>query len=279
MALRALWRLFGLFNIVKKISISIVTYNSEHIIGACLASLAAHFEHRGYEKTIQLIDNQSQDGTVAILRHFAEQNPQFQVIQNACNAGFGRGHNVAIGQADSDYHIICNPDIVINGQTITALADYMGQHPDIAILCPRLTNADGSLQPNNHKLPTLLDLVLRRIAPAWLQRRLQQRMDAYIMLDVGYENICDVPFVSGAFMFCRTAVLKQVGGFDGRYFLYFEDADLCRKIHGAGYRTVYYPDASVVHLWERAAHKSWRMAWVMSVSALKYFNKWGYRLY
>lgn len=267
---------------MNKISIVIVTHNNAGIINNCLASLLSAIAKSDFAADLLVIDNQSQDATLATLQNYAR-NSQYsiRVIENTVNSGFGAGHNLAISQVDSQYHIICNPDIVIPDDTevINQLAGYMEQHPDIGILCPKLINSDGSLQANNHRHPTVLDLALRRLAPAWLKKRLQKRMDAYLMLDVGYEAVCDVPFVSGAFMFCRTDVLKQVGGFDERYFLYFEDADLCRKIHAAGYRTVYYPEASVIHQWERAAYKNWRMTWVMLVSAIKYFNKWGYRFY
>ena len=70
------------------------------------------------------------------------------------------------------------------------------------------------------------------------------------MRDIGYDKSYDVPFVSGAFMFCRTHVLKEIGGFDERFFLYFEDADLSRRVQNHGYRTVYFPDVSVIHLWD-----------------------------
>jgi len=264
---------------VKKISIAIVTYNSEKVIRECIASLLAQIINTAYEMTVLVIDNKSQDATVDIVQGYAGENNTIKLIQNVTNFGFGTAHNIAINQVDSGYHIICNPDITVNDEIINVLVDYMERNPDIAILCPRLINPDGSLQANNHRNPTILDLALRRLAPAWLKKIAKHRMEAYIMLDAGYENICDVPFVSGAFMFCRTDALKKVAGFDERYFLYFEDADLCRKMHKAGYRTVYYPYAGVIHQWERAAYKSLRMSWVMVVSAIKYFNKWGYRLY
>ena len=264
---------------VKKISISIVTYNSEKVISECVESLLTPINKAVYEIMILIIDNQSQDSTVEIVRNYVSKNDTIKWIQNVINLGFGSAHNIAINQADSEFHIICNPDIVISNETIKTLADYMDQHPDIGILCPKLINADGSLQANNHRNPTLLDLALRRLVPKCLQKIFKRRMDAYIMLDVGYEMVCEVPFVSGAFMFCRTEVLKKVGGFDERFFLYFEDADLARSVQKLGYRTVYYPGASVIHHWERAAHKSWRVALILLSSAIKYFNKWGYQLY
>lgn len=259
---------------VKKTSLSIVTYNNNKVIDACIQSLLTYTD----KTTLIIVDNKSKDNTLNILRSYAENN-RIKLIQNQVNIGFGSAHNMAINKVDSDYHILCNPDIVINSQTINALTDYMNLHADIGILCPKLLNTDGSLQPNNHQYPTVLDLALRRLAPRWLQKHFKTRMDAYLMLNVGYEAVYDVPFLSGAFMFCRTQALTKVSGFDERYFLYFEDADLCRKMHQAGYRTVYYPNASVTHHWERAAYKNWRIAATMVISALKYFSKWGYRFY
>ncbi|WP_157046224.1 glycosyltransferase family 2 protein [Geotalea uraniireducens] len=101
--------------------------------------------------------------------------------------------------------------------------------------------------------------------------------DRYEMKDIGYEDICDVEFMSGSFMFCRTDALTAVGGFDDRYFMYLEDADLSRKIQQAGYRTVYFPTAKVTHLWERASYKSLQMTWIHIRSAIAYFNKWGWK--
>jgi hypothetical protein len=107
----------------------------------------------------------------------------------------------------------------------------------------------------------------------------RERLDSYEMRDVGYEAVCDVPFMTGAFMCCRTDVLKAIGGFDERFFLYFEDADLSRRVQQFGFRTAYFPEACVTHAWERMAHRNWRMAWVFSISAWRYFRKWGLRLW
>ena len=98
------------------------------------------------------------------------------------------------------------------------------------------------------------------------------------MADLGYEACYDVPFASGSFMVCRTAALRAVGGFDERNFLYFEDADLSRSLQNAGWRTVYFPGATVVHGWQRVSHNSLRMALILIRSGIRYFNKWGWKI-
>jgi GT2 family glycosyltransferase len=177
----------------------------------------------------------------------------------------------------SDYHVVCNPDIRFHGDIFTPLARFMEAHPEVGICCPKFLNPDGTLQPLNRRLPTVLDLLLRRLLPKPLEPVFQRRLEAYDMRDVGYDHACDVPFVSGALMFCRTRVLTKVGGFDPRFFLYFEDADLTRRVNLEGYRTVFFPEATVTHAWTRLAHKSVHGSRLFVTSALRYFRKWGLR--
>jgi GT2 family glycosyltransferase len=99
------------------------------------------------------------------------------------------------------------------------------------------------------------------------------------MKDKGYDSMYDVESMTGAFMFCRMDILRKLGGFDPRYFMYFEDFDLSRKFQLLGYRTVYYPRATVTHLWERAAHKKLRITFVFIVNMFRYFNKWGWKFF
>ena len=195
------------------------------------------------------------------------------------NVGYGRAHNWAIEQAGkSRYHFILNPDILIHEGVIEALMQFMDSNPDVGMVCPKVLNADGSIQYLNKRHTTVYDLFLRRFLPKKIRPFFQKRLDYYEMKDMGYDSVYNVPFVTGAFMFCRTSILKEVGGFDPRYFMYFEDADLSRKFQIKGYRTVYYPHVSVTHLWERASHKSAKMAFVLIANGIRYFNKWGWKI-
>jgi GT2 family glycosyltransferase len=194
------------------------------------------------------------------------------------NVGYGRGHNWAIQHAaNSRYHLILNPDIVIAPGTISQLINFMDKNPDVGMVCPKVLNEDGSIQPLNKRYPTVFDLFARRFLPKTLHGLFEKRLAWYETRDIGYETTHDVEFMTGCFMFCRTSVLKTVNGFDERYFMYFEDCDLGQKMQNAGYRTVYYPLAAVTHLWERASHKSMKMTWVLIENMVRYFNKWGWR--
>jgi hypothetical protein len=262
------------------LSISLVTFNSERTIQKTLDSLLRHLPGPPRPPAvIVVVDNRSTDGTPGVLRAYARRHAHIRLILNPANVGYGRAHNQALQQVSSTYHVICNPDIILSEDILNPLADFMEKSPQVGILCPRFKNTDGSLQPLNRLNPTVLDLFLRRFLPGRLKPFFQDRLDAYEMRDRGYEVSCDVPFMTGAFMFCRTEVLEAVGGFDERFFLYFEDADLSRRVQNHGYRTVYFPGVSVIHAWERLAHKSWGGSWMFMKSAYQYFRRWGVRLW
>ena len=196
------------------------------------------------------------------------------------NLGYGKGHNWAIHHAEeSKYHVILNPDVIIKEGVIEELVQFMDLNQDVGIVCPKILNEDGSVQHLNKRITTVYDLLLRKILPDTFRSHFQKRLDYYEMKDIGYDKSYDVPLVSGAFMLCRTSVLKSVGGFDPRYFMYFEDYDLSRKIQKQKYRTVYYPYVSIIHSWGRASHKSVRMLIIFIINGIRYFNKWGWKLY
>jgi hypothetical protein len=260
------------------LSAAIVTFNSRNTSGRTLDSILAQAEGASPLKLV-VVDNCSTDGTADIVAGYAARYQQISLIRNRHNSGFAKAHNLALARIGSRYHVICNPDIVFSDGALRRLQQFMDEHADIGIVCPRFTYPDGSLQPLNRRYPTICDLFLRRFLPGRLKPVFRKRLAAYEMMDVGYDRDYDVPFLTGALMFCRTDVLKRVGGFDERFFLYFEDADLSRKVQASGLRTVYCHRVSVTHTWERLAHKNWKMAWIFALSAGNYFRKWGWRFW
>lgn len=224
---------------------------------------------------LHVIDNSPTDALKSHLKDLS-----IKYLFNCSNAGYGGGHNKALSKcSESKYHVIINPDIIIAPSAIEALAAFMNANPDIGIACPSVLNPDGTVQYLNKLYPTVFDLFARRFLPKLLLPFFQNRLDRFEMKDVGYDSITDVEFTTGSFMFCRTSVLKQVGGFDPRYFLHLEDCDLGRMVQEAGYRTVFFPQATVTHEWGREPHKNYKMLFVMIVSMFKYFNKWGWKFY
>lgn len=196
------------------------------------------------------------------------------------NLGYGKGHNLALKMSPpSDFHLIINPDIVVDPTVIEHMCTFMENNADIGMLSPLFLNSDGSVQHLNRRNPTVLDLALRRLPGSLLTRRMRQRLRHHEMGDVCSSHAYDAACMSGAFMLCRRDVLEQVGGFDPKYFMYLEDFDLCRLFQNEGYRTVCYPAVSVVHHWGRASSKEIRMTLVHIQSIILFFNKWGWKWY
>jgi GT2 family glycosyltransferase len=260
----------------ESLSVGIVTYNHGRILDATLRTALAHLP-AAMPSHIWVLDNHSSDGSAVVARAVAAADPRVTVIENDRNIGFGSGNNRILQQVDSTYHVLLNPDVTLTSGALDTLVAYLRTAPDVALVCPRVHFEDGRLQSLNRRHPTLVDLFVSRFMPTWPQPWVVRRIQRYRMEDIGYEHTYDVPFVSGAFMCCRTAVLRKIGGFDPRYFLYFEDVDLSRKLQRAGWRTTYCPEAVVTHGWQRASHSSHRHMLHFCLSAMKYFNKWGWQ--
>lgn len=189
------------------------------------------------------------------------------------NLGFGRANNLALSMAESDYHAFVNPDVTFAGDALSALVSFMDAMPDAGMAIPRMLGEDGGLQPVYRREVTVLDALNRTL----LGNRLRRRDRWHTMADADYERPFRVPFGQGSFLFGRTELLKELGGFDDRFFMYLEDADLCRRVNEVS-GLWYCPDATVVHRWERGSHKSARLMCAHLASYAAYFRKWGLRL-
>ncbi len=249
------------------LSLSMVTYNSERWIDGFFNSLKA-LKSTNYH--LYVIDNGSADDTVRLVKKHLGAN--VTLIENKDNLGFGKAHNLILDELTSKYHLIINPDITMNDDVVCRMARYMDDHNDIGILTPKVKFPDGTLQLLPKKNPRLLYLVSRRVNLSCLKK---YRAD-YEMLERGTESAFDIEFCTGAFMFVRTALLKKVGGFDDRYFMYFEDADLTREIRQFA-RAEYNPSFVVFHEWERAGSKSLKFFLIQIYSMIKYMIKWNKR--
>lgn len=222
-------------------------------------------------EVLYVIDNSTNDE----LRDFVKDNDRVNYI-HSLNLGYGSGHNVAIRRAiegGADYHVVLNPDIYWTGDVIGELIRFMDANRDVGQVMPKIIYPDGETQYLCKLLPTPMDLVGRRFVPV---KSYQERHDYnYELHWSGYDRVMEVPSLSGCFMFMRCSVLRKVGGFDERYFMYAEDLDLCRRI-GEVSRTMFYPHVSVVHEYEKGSYKNRKLLKYHITSVVKYFNKWGW---
>lgn len=196
-------------------------------------------------------------------------------IFNNKNLGYGAAHNIALHKTLEQnvlYHLVINPDIQLDYRILDELTDYMDKNPDIGHIMPRVLNPDGTIQYLCKLLPRPSDLLFRRFLPTgWTQKSNEH----FELRKSGYDKIMEVPYLSGCFMLLRTEALKNVGMFDERFFMYPEDIDLTRRIHRK-YKTIFYPNVSVVHHHARASYQNVRLLAVHVWNLVRYFNKWGW---
>ena len=252
---------------------SIVTYNTpttdlEKII-KCFQKIKLNFK-------LWISDNSETDA----LRSFFEKinDDRIEYIFNNANKGFGEGHNRIIKKVAGDpklseFHLAINADIYFKENTIEKIVEYMKEHEEIGQIGPKITDLEGEFSYTCRLFPTPMNLILRRFL---LFKKIVDKMDYdYEMRWANFEEIMEVPILSGCFIFSRTAVLKEIGGFDKRYFMYMEDYDLCRQI-GQKYKVIYYPEVEIFHEHGKASYKSKKLMMFHIKSAIKYFNKWGW---
>ncbi len=198
-----------------------------------------------------------------------------EYIFNDKNLGYGAGHNIAIRESIYDnipFHLVINPDILLNAQDIDTMYQFILQNSEIGCLMPKVLYPNGELQYLCKLLPTPMDVFGRRFLP---KRWIRKRNEKYEMRSSGYDEMMNVPYLSGCFMLLRTQAVQKVRLFDERFFMYPEDMDLTRRIH-RDYLTVYFPRVSIIHNHEHASYKSLRMLWIHVVNMCRYFNKWGW---
>lgn len=191
------------------------------------------------------------------------------------NLGYGAGHNFAISQAASDYHLILNPDVYLDLYAIERCLDQMLATPDVALITPQIIDNYEHTPHVAKRYPSLRVLAGRYLRRAGL---FSEAQDRYIYRDVDARTSFEVELAGGCFMFCRTKALRLVGGFDDQYFLYFEDFDLSHKLRKAGSTLLYSPDVKIQHDGGGVAEKTWQHHGYFIKSALRFFQTHGWKI-
>lgn len=245
-----------------QISGCIVTYNNAQIIVDTIEQILKATAHLHF--TLYVVDNCSSDGTAELIQ---DRFPAVRVIRSPKNVGFGKGHNQALAMLQSDYHVIINPDIHLIEGTLETLLSYLERHPEVAMVTPKILNLDGTEQFLPKRRPRLRYLVGGRVGCFHKYR------EEYTRQHEVFDGPTPIDLCTGCFMLVRTEILRQVGGFDPRYFMYFEDADLTREVQRYG-KVVFNPEAAVYHAWERGDTHSFKLLGIHVLSMLRYIHKW-----
>jgi GT2 family glycosyltransferase len=254
-----------------KLSIVIVSWNIKDLLKECLQSIRASLGD--FELEVYVVDNNSQDGTVEMMR---QDFPKVKLIANDNNLGFARANNQALKQATGDYILLLNPDTKLFPDTLAKASNWLIGRPEVGIMGIRLLNADASLQPSVRRFPKFWPILLMLLKIPKILPNLKS-INRYLATDFDYVREQEVDQVMGAFMLTKREVLDKVGLLDERFFIWFEEVDWCKRIKAAGYKVFYTPVAEAIHYGGKsfAQEKVATKQWNFFRSALKYFLKHG----
>ncbi|MGU7844029.1 glycosyltransferase family 2 protein [Burkholderia sp. AW33-5] len=268
------------------LSVSAVVYRPDAAqLEQTLVSLGVACEHLrtaspGCPIDLYLVDNGGLGDVSAVTHRLDAQGVTCRVLTGHGNVGYGRGHNLAIDLSERPLHLILNPDIDLDAQALVVARKFFDSHSDAGALAPRIGDESGELQYLCRRYPSIIDLLVRGFLPARFRQPFTNRLARYEMRDVINDRdvVWDPPIVSGCFMLFRTNVLKNLGGFDPRYFLYFEDYDLSLRTHELA-RVAYVPSVRVIHHGGGASRKGFAHIRMFASSAFKFYNRFGWRLW
>lgn len=262
------------------LSILIVTYNSAPLIGPLLDHLEREKLTHARELSMEvvLVDNDSSDGTANLV---AAQHPWVKLLASTRNLGFAAGNNLAAEHASGRVLLLLNPDALPEPGALARGLRLMQSQPEVGLGGGELRDTHGAAQPSARMFPSLKDelftftgLAHRFAHHRWLGRLNRGGADS--------QAVADVDWIPGAFIFIRQAAFAQLGGFDERYFMYYEEVDLCRALQRHNWRVRYWPELKAVHIGGASARtvaqarvsragsqlELWRMR-----SALLYYRK------
>jgi GT2 family glycosyltransferase len=226
------------------VSVIVVTYNALPWVERALESV------RGLETIV--VDHGSTDGTLELVR---ERFPEARLIEQE-NKGLGGGSNAGMRLAAGDYFLLLNSDAWALEDGVERLAAFADEHPEAAVVGPRLLNPDGSLQPSVRGFPSIWRLAteyffLRKLAPR------SRALNAFYAAGFGHDEVREAEFVMGSVMLVRREAADTVGLFDEDFFMFSEETDWCYRFRQAGWKVLFTPDAEFVHVGGATTRQNW----------------------
>ena len=269
---------------MTSISVSqVLYYPEEGVFKKSFSSLLSALQSGDFEKVeIFLIDNSPKSQEHLISRWIDDLAPtntfQAQLLNGHGNHGYGHGNNLGLFRSKCDFHLVLNPDVFLKIDSLDVAVNYLKGNGRFSALSPKILDESGKLESGVKRSPSIFTLALRMLSIPWLNRRFSHRLALYECRDIlKREQVCSVDIISGCFMLYRTEFIKKIGGFDERYFMYFEDFDLSlrtRTISGI----CYHPQVEIIHLGGGAGGKGFKHIKFFISSMVKFFNTHGWKL-
>jgi GT2 family glycosyltransferase len=275
----------------SSLQISIVTYRPDlPLLERTLDTLGVAAEAAQDERVLKtvhlaLVDNSADRGIAERVielgrARFADTPVHVTYLHGHANIGYGAAHNLVLHGTGADYHLVLNPDAELAADALVNAIRWLDAHPDVGALAPSFFDPDGRRQYLCKRYPAILDLTLRGFAPASMQRLFARRLARYEMRDVVDADppraTIGVPVMSGACMLVRRDAIDRTGGFDPRFFLYFEDFDWSVRLNGVT-QSAFVPSVNVVHHGGGAARKGIEHVRMFVASAIRFYAKHGWK--
>ncbi len=224
------------------VSVVIVSFNTRDLLRECLHALAREAGGVTYETLV--VDSASRDGSAEMIEC---EFPDVRLFRSTVNLGFAGGNNVAFPKCRGRYVVLLNSDAFLTPGALERSVRHMDANPRVGLGGARLVGRDGSWQPSARMFPSLLNdfLILSGLSGRFPKSRFFGRADRTWASPM---DESEVDWVPGAFSIIRRSALERVGYFDGRFFLYYEEVDLCRRFKNRQYQVHYWPDVVVIHL-------------------------------
>ncbi len=233
-------------------------------------------ESQGLCTEIVLVDSRSTDGGPELVE---ARFPNVMVVRMRSNWGFAAGCNVGRKRTRAPFLLFLNPDVVLLPGSLDSMVSYLASNRDVGVLGCRLLNPDGTLQLSCRRFYNWKSALLRR-TPLGKLRPHDPELISHLMLDYDHARPAEVDWVLGTCLMTRRGALEEVGGMDDRFFLYFEDVDVCYRMKRHGWRVVYYPEAAMIHHHARQSARGWAhlAAWLHLRSMIRFHQKHGWSL-
>ncbi len=224
-----------------KASVIVVSYNTSDLLKACLRSVAE--AENKCEIEIVVVDNASADDSVAMVR---DDFPQVKLIASDVNLGFAAANNLAYAETDGDFVFLLNPDARLKDGSLDAMIEFMNDNPRCGIAGGLIRNPDGGLEPSARRFPGVMNkfLIMTGLSDRFPESRIFGRAD-YKFFE--HDRPLQVDWVPGTFTALRRTMLDEIGFFDNRFFMYFEETDLCLRARRNGWQAYFVPFAEIVH--------------------------------
>lgn len=258
------------------LSIIITHHQTPELLDLCLRSIKENIGEIKYE--IIVVDSESQKKTKELVQ---EKWPKVKLISFEKNIGYSKVVNAGLKAATGDHILILNADIIVLKDAIQKMLKSMEQNPEIGILAPQLLDFIGNIQISCFNNPTMGAILARRTFFG-KSKKGKKFLNDFLIKDWDRKSIRNVDWVQGSAMMVRQDAVKKVGLFDERFFMYFEDADWCRRFWQNNYKVVYLPNAQMAHYYHRSSKKFggiWDIIFnkytrLHIISAIKYFKKY-----